>query len=261
MVIQMMALLHERKCSERHSHRSIRIDAKSPQGLYAHNDSPEVGSRERESDVADFHTVISCATKSSIEAQFQQVYTHDNFRKVQAQFRGKVNCITRSTHSTLGYTVYKVIEQISNSTFNKFTVTYDNVAAKVKCQCLLFESRGILCPHSLRTLSFERVNKLSLRCILERLSKNVKRRHTHIKRSHDEPLLEPRNKRFDDLVFRSQNICEFTLESEELAAILHRAYDNAMIEMQEHKAKSNGKCSLSHEDANLETINELQSPP
>ncbi|RYQ96339.1 hypothetical protein Ahy_B08g092061 isoform B [Arachis hypogaea] len=34
-----------------------------------------------------------------------------------------------------------------------------------------------------------------------------------------------------------------------------------MVEMQEHKAKSKGTCSLSHEDANLEAINELQSPP
>ncbi|RYR02265.1 hypothetical protein Ahy_B06g081081 [Arachis hypogaea] len=78
--------------------------------------------RERESDAADFHTVIPCATKSSIEAQFQQVYTHQKFRKVQVQFRGKVNCITRSTNSALGYSVYEDVEQVSNSTFNKFTV-------------------------------------------------------------------------------------------------------------------------------------------
>ncbi|RYR29495.1 hypothetical protein Ahy_B01g053900 [Arachis hypogaea] len=40
--------------------------------------------RERESDAAYFHTVIPCAIKSKIEAQFQQVYTHQKFRKVQA---------------------------------------------------------------------------------------------------------------------------------------------------------------------------------
>ncbi|RYR58416.1 hypothetical protein Ahy_A05g024181 [Arachis hypogaea] len=79
--------------------------------------------------------------------------------------------------------------------------------------------------------------------------------------SHDEPLLEPRSKRFDKLVFRSQNICEFALESEELTAILHRAYDNVMVEMEELKAKRKGTCSLSHKDANLESVNELQSPP
>ncbi|RYR76932.1 hypothetical protein Ahy_A01g001440 isoform G [Arachis hypogaea] len=222
------------------------------------------GSREqaeRELDAADFHTVIPCATKSSIEAQFQDAYTHAKFREVQAQFRGKANCITRLKNSALGYLVYEVVEQVSSSIFNNFSVTYDSVAAEVKCQCLLFESRGILCRHALSVLSFEQVSQVSPRYILERWSKKVKRRHTHIKSSHDEPLMEPRSKRFDQLVFRSQNICEFASESEELTAILHCAYDNVMAEMEALKAKRKGTSSLSHEDANLESVNELQSPP
>ncbi|RYR60289.1 hypothetical protein Ahy_A04g017366 [Arachis hypogaea] len=89
---------------------------------------------------------------------------------------------------------------ISSSTFNKFAVTYDSIVAQVKCQCLLFESRGILCRRTLSVLSFERVTKVSLRYILKRWSKNVKRRHTHIKSSHDEPLLAPRSKRSDKLL-------------------------------------------------------------
>ncbi|RYR76939.1 hypothetical protein Ahy_A01g001440 isoform E [Arachis hypogaea] len=160
-----------------------------------------------------------------------------------------------------GYLVYEVVEQVSSSIFNNFSVTYDSVAAEVKCQCLLFESRGILCRHALSVLSFEQVSQVSPRYILERWSKKVKRRHTHIKSSHDEPLMEPRSKRFDQLVFRSQNICEFASESEELTAILHCAYDNVMAEMEALKAKRKGTSSLSHEDANLESVNELQSPP
>ncbi|RYR66836.1 hypothetical protein Ahy_A03g012928 [Arachis hypogaea] len=223
-----------------------------------------LGSREqaeRESDAADFHTVILCATKSSIEAQFQDVYTHQKFREVQAQFKGKANCITRLTNSALGYSVYEVGEQVSSSIFNIFVVTYDSVAAEVKCQCLLFELRGILCCHALSVLSFEQVSQVSPRYILERWSKKVKRRHTHIKSSHDEPLMEPRSKRFDQLVFRLQNICEFASESEELTTFLHRAYDNIMAEMESLKAKRKMTSSLSHEDANLESVNELQSPP
>ncbi|RYR74381.1 hypothetical protein Ahy_A02g009073 [Arachis hypogaea] len=135
----------------------------------------------------------------------QTVYTHDKFRKVQAQFKGNVNCITRSTHSAISYTVYEVVEQISNSTFNKFAVTYDSVAAE---------------------------------------SKNVKRRHTHIKSSHDEPLLDPRIKRFDNLL----PFC---------TALTMMPW----LRFKNTKQKSNRKCSLSHEDANLEAINnELQSP-
>ncbi|RYQ96743.1 hypothetical protein Ahy_B08g092612 [Arachis hypogaea] len=74
-------------------------------------------------------------------------------------------------------------------------------------------------------------------------------------------MLEPRSKRFDQLVFRSQNICEFASKSEEVTAILHRAYDNVMAEMESLKAKRKGTCSLSHEDANLESVNELESQP
>ncbi|RYR53901.1 hypothetical protein Ahy_A06g029148 isoform D [Arachis hypogaea] len=42
---------------------------------------------------------------------------------------------------------------------------------------------------------------------------------------------------------------------------MHHAYDKVMVEMEELKAKRNETCSLSHEDANLESVNELQSPP
>ncbi|RYR35855.1 hypothetical protein Ahy_A10g050960 [Arachis hypogaea] len=50
-------------------------------------------------------------------------------------------------------------------------------------------------------------------------------------------------------------------KSKESTAILHRAYDNVMLEIEQLKAKRKGTCSLSHEDANLESVNELQSPP
>ncbi|RYR21908.1 hypothetical protein Ahy_B03g067202 [Arachis hypogaea] len=182
----------------------------------------------------DFLLKYGLVDNKWLSAQFQHVYTHQKFRKVQAQFRGKANCITRLTNSALGYSVYKVGEQVSSSIFNKFVVTYDSVAAQVKCQCLLFESRGILCRHALSMLSFERVTQVSPRYIyiLERWSKKVKRRHTHIKSSHDEPLLEPRSKRFDELVFHSQNIYEFASELKDLTAILYRAYDNVMVEME-----------------------------
>ncbi|QHO13000.1 Protein FAR-RED ELONGATED HYPOCOTYL [Arachis hypogaea] len=189
---------------------------------------------EREFDAVDFHTVIPCTTKSAIEAQFQCVYTHEKFREVQAQFRGKVNCITRSMHSTLSFTTYEVIEQVFNSTFNKFIVTYDAVSRDVKCHCLLFEFRGILCRHSLSVLSFERVDNVTPKYILERWSKNIKRRHTHIKSSQDEPVLEPRSKRFDELV---------------------------MAEMEEYQERRKGKSLLTHEEATLSNVNDLQSPP
>ncbi|RYR68869.1 hypothetical protein Ahy_A03g015363 [Arachis hypogaea] len=172
-----------------------------------------------------------------------------------------MNCITRSKHLTLSFTTYEVIEQVSNSTFNRFFVTYDTVSREVKCQCLLFESRGILCHYSLSVLSFERVDNVAPKYILERWSKKIKRRHTHIKSKQYEHLLESRSKRFDSLVFRSHNIYEFASESKELIGILHRAFDSVMAKMQEYQARSKGKSLLSHEEATLSDVNDLQSPP
>ncbi|RYR32744.1 hypothetical protein Ahy_A10g047274 [Arachis hypogaea] len=173
------------------------------------------------------HHDIVCNKISNRGPVLTRVYP----REVQAQFRGKVNCITRSMHSILGFTTYEVVEQVANSTFNKFLVTYDAVSREVKCQCLLFESRGILCRHSLSALSFERVDN------------NIKRRHTHIKSSQDESLLEPRSKRFDELVFRSHIICEFVSEFEELTRIMHWVFDKVTVEMQEYQEKSKEKSS------------------
>ncbi|QHO20485.1 Protein FAR-RED ELONGATED HYPOCOTYL [Arachis hypogaea] len=216
---------------------------------------------EREFDAADFHTMIPCATKSVTEAQFQYVYTHEKFREVQAQFRGKVNCITKSMHSTLGFTTYEVIEQVSNSTFNKFFVTYDAVSQEVKCQYLLFESRGILCRHSLSVLNFERVDNVAPKYILERWSKNIKRRHTHIKSSQDEPLLEPRSKRFDELMFQSHNICEFASESEELTRILHRAFDKISNAMKKKKKTAPSELNLLDARSSIQSSSTLYNAP
>ncbi|KAL4389805.1 hypothetical protein AHAS_Ahas03G0081800 [Arachis hypogaea] len=86
------------------------------------------------------------------------------------------------------------------------------------------------------------------------------RRHTYIKNTQDEPLLKLRSTRFDDLVFWSHNIYEFTSEFEELTEILYQTFDNVMVEMQEYQVKSKGNCSLSHENATLNDINDLQNP-
>ncbi|RYR64227.1 hypothetical protein Ahy_A03g010358 [Arachis hypogaea] len=212
-----------------------------------------LGSREqaeRESDAADFHTLIPCATKSCIEAQFQDAYTHAKFREVQAQFRGKANCITKLKNSALGYSVYDVGEQVSSSIFNKFVVTYDSVAAE-----------GDTVPSRTKCVKL-RTSKPSVTEIhtgtMEQEGKEVT--HTHQEQPR-RATNRAKKQEVRPIGFSFQNICEFASESEELTAILHRAYDNVVAEMESLKAKRKGTSSLSHEDANLESVNELQSPP
>ncbi|RYQ92183.1 hypothetical protein Ahy_B09g098354 [Arachis hypogaea] len=100
---------------------------------------------------------------------------------------------------------------------------------------------------------------MALKYILKSWSKNIKRRHTHIKSSQDEPLPEPRSKRFDELVFQSHNICEFASEFKELTRILHRAFDKVMAEMEEYQERSKGESLLTHEEATLSNLNLLDS--
>ncbi|QHO41802.1 Transposon protein [Arachis hypogaea] len=138
-----------------------------------------------------------------------------------------------SNRGTVLARVYRREVQGSSSTIQRKGELHHKINA--------FHPRGILCCHSLSVLSFERVDNVAPKCILERWSKNIKRRHTHIKSSQDEPILEPKSKRFNDLVFQSHNICEFASESEELTGILHRVFDNIMAEMQEYQARSKEK--------------------
>ncbi|RYR38965.1 hypothetical protein Ahy_A09g044330 [Arachis hypogaea] len=100
-------------------------------------------------------------------------------------------------------------------------------------------------------LSAERVDNMAPKYILECWSKNIK------KSIQDEPLLHPRSKRFDELVFHLHNICEFASESEELTGILHRVFDMVMAEMQEYQMRSKEKGSLSHEEATFSDVNDF----
>ncbi|MED6164657.1 hypothetical protein PIB30_092311 [Stylosanthes scabra] len=112
---------------------------------------------------------------------------------------------------------------------------YDATTLEVNCKCLLFESGGIVCRHSLMVLGYEEVDRILPSYILDRWSKNgiVKRRHTSIKSSYDAPVLQPTTKRYNDKLD---------------------------AEMKEFKAKLEENPSIIYEDGSLSETNDLQSP-
>ncbi|MED6175283.1 hypothetical protein PIB30_076973, partial [Stylosanthes scabra] len=109
-------------------------------------------------------------------------------------------------------------------------------------------------------LSYERVDSIPPSYILERWSKNIKRRHTSIKSSYDEPSLEPRNVNYDDMLSRSKVHCEIASGCPVLTAMVHRSYDKHEADMKEYKAKSDVQSILTHEDGSLSEMNDLQTP-
>ncbi|XP_016205085.1 protein FAR1-RELATED SEQUENCE 5-like [Arachis ipaensis] len=141
--------------------------------------------QEREADVEDYKSIIPYATNSLIEKQFQGAYTNAKFKEVQKQFRKKANCILHLMKAVSTSKVYSILEDVSTSKERVYEVNYNAETKDITCMCQMFESRGILCRHSLVVLGHERMREIPRRYILDRWSKLVKRRHSDIKSSHD----------------------------------------------------------------------------
>ncbi|XP_025625466.1 protein FAR-RED IMPAIRED RESPONSE 1-like [Arachis hypogaea] len=199
--------------------------------------------QEREADVEDYKSIIPCATNSLIEKQFQGAYTNAKFKEVQKQFRKKANCILHLMKAVSTSKVYSILEDVSTSKERVYEVNYNAETKDITCMCQMFESRGILCRHSLVVLGHERVREIPRRYILDRWSKLVKRRHSDIKSSHDPSLLNPKTERFDDLCSHSNSVAQFASQTKETIDILHRYLDMAMAECQKHVANSSSNAN------------------
>ncbi|MED6125379.1 hypothetical protein PIB30_068030 [Stylosanthes scabra] len=115
-------------------------------------------------------------------------------------------------------------------------------------------------------LSDERVDKVDSRYVLERWSKNVKRNHTNIRSSYDEPVLDETTQRYNGALSRCFEACQVGAASNGRIAIVHRGLDRIFNELEQYEeeekeqAKEKGKTTLSHEDCTVSDMNDLQSP-
>ncbi|KAL4289461.1 hypothetical protein AHAS_Ahas19G0388500 [Arachis hypogaea] len=139
--------------------------------------------------------------------------------------------------------VYSILEDVSTFKERVYEVNYNAKTKDITCMCQMFESRGILCRHSLVVLRHERVREIPRRYILDRWSKLVKRRHSDIKSSHDPSLLNPKIERFDDLCSHSNSVAQFASQTKKTSDILHRYLDMAMAECQKHVANSSSNAN------------------
>ncbi|RYR61703.1 hypothetical protein Ahy_A04g018902 [Arachis hypogaea] len=64
--------------------------------------------------------------------------------------------------------VYSILEDASTSKERVYKVNYNVKTNDIICKCQTFESRGILCRHSLVVLGHERVKEIPRRYILDR---------------------------------------------------------------------------------------------
>ncbi|MED6129739.1 hypothetical protein PIB30_110881, partial [Stylosanthes scabra] len=79
---------------------------------------------------------------------------------------------------------------------------------------------------------FEKVDQ---RYVLERWSKKVKRNHTNISSSYDEPVLDETTQRYNGALSRCFEACQVGSKSEGRTAIVHRGLDRIFSELQQYE--------------------------
>lgn len=97
--------------------------------------------------------------------------------------------------------VYKVSEDliVEMKGWATFTVCVNQDDWEIKCNCRLFEFRGILCRHAVTVLIYKKVDDIPKKYILQRWMKDVKRCHTKVKVIYSDWTINPENERFDTM--------------------------------------------------------------
>ncbi|XP_016206358.1 protein FAR1-RELATED SEQUENCE 5-like [Arachis ipaensis] len=195
--------------------------------------------KELEDDAADSKGVIPCIGSTGIERQFQQEYTSNMFRTLQLEVRKKTDCVVRSTEQKGDTISIKVDEQKvfwGKPVYHTFIVQFDPLSRKSRCGCNKFESVGILCCHILAIWSYYRVDTVPSCYVLPRWSKNVIRKHTYIKSSHDVARSNESHNLFRNLCSEFYNVAQEFVACEEEAAILRAALLDAKSKLTDHRA-------------------------
>ncbi|QHN78584.1 Protein FAR1-RELATED SEQUENCE [Arachis hypogaea] len=200
-----------------------------------------------EDDAADSNGVIPCIGSTGIERQFQQEYTSNMFRTLQLEVRKKTDCVVRSTEQKGDTISIKVDEQKvfwGKPVYHTFLVEFDPLSRKGQCDCNKFESAGILCCHTLAVWSYYRVDTIPSFYVLPRWSKNVIRKHTYIKSSHDVARSDESHNLFRHLCSEFYNVAQEFVACDEEAAILQAALWDAKSKLTDYRASMRSVTTL-----------------
>ncbi|RYQ83294.1 hypothetical protein Ahy_B10g101951 [Arachis hypogaea] len=194
---------------------------------------------------------------SPMERQFQQEYTTSMFRDVQVEFVKKAYCRASVVTKDGPVVCMKVEEEKSvhdNMLCVSYVVHFDRSTQEVRCECNLFESSGVMCCHCLEVFHSFKVYKVHACYVLPRLSKNLKRKHTYIKSSHDR------------LCAHFYNIAQEFVNDDDETTLLHAALEETRAKLSEHHAKKRSESmaethtSIGSQNSNVLGLVDIQRP-
>ncbi|XP_015933243.1 protein FAR1-RELATED SEQUENCE 1-like [Arachis duranensis] len=176
----------------------------------------------------------------AIERRFQKEYTNEMFRDVQTEFGKKANCTIRAVEEQGDSARVKVEEKIlvyETTRYVTFDVHFDRSTHKVRCDCNLFESACILCCHCLVVLSSYKVNEVPSCYILPHWSKNIKRKHTYIKSSHDVRRPNESHNIFRGLCAHFYNVAQEFVDCDDETDMLHNVLEDARAKLVDYRGR------------------------
>jgi fructose-1,6-bisphosphatase len=98
----------------------------------------------------------------------------------------------------------------------KYCVYFNDNECDVKCTCRLFEFRGVVCRHALIVLNLIKcVKELPSKYILDRWRKDLKRKYTFVKSSHDDLSGNTKAQKYDNLCNDFSEVALITSEDTE----------------------------------------------
>ncbi|KAF8406639.1 hypothetical protein HHK36_008729 [Tetracentron sinense] len=180
--------------------------------------------RNEEELKADFNTwlrIPSLRFHSPYEKQMSTMYTHEIFKKFQAEVLGIVGCYVKKERED-GTAITFGVQDFDAQ--QDFIVSWDETKSEVSCSCRLFEYKGFLCRHAMVVLQCSAVTEIPSLYILKRWSKEAKSRHIMRQASEE---VQSKVQRYNDLCHRSLKLSEDGSSSQESYNIAVRALEEA----------------------------------
>ncbi|XP_016195047.1 protein FAR1-RELATED SEQUENCE 2-like [Arachis ipaensis] len=191
------------------------------------------------------------------------------FKNVQTEFVKKADCRV-SVVAEEGPSVYMKVEEekLVNDTILcvLYDVHFDRSTQEVRCECNLFESSGVLCYHCLAVFHSNIVYKVPTYYVLPRWSKNIKRKHTYVKSSHDVSQSDESHTAFRGLCAHFYNIAQEFVNDDDETALLHAALEETRAKLTLHCAKKRSESmadihtSIGSQGSNVVGVVNIQGP-
>ncbi|RYR68006.1 hypothetical protein Ahy_A03g014482 [Arachis hypogaea] len=147
-----------------------------------------------------------------------------------------------------------------------YDVHFDHSTQELRYECNLFESSSVLCYHCLEVFHSYKVYKVPSCYVLPRWSKNIKRKHTYVKSSHDISRSDESHVAFRGLCAHVCNVAQEFVGDNEETALLHVALEETMAKLAAHHAKkrsesmSKTQTNIGSQSSNDVSVDDIQGP-